>query len=333
MNRVVIHIGTHKTGTTAFQQLMSKNVRLLRKNGIAYDWIELSANKHCVVYEDVGGAAATQKSRDKLLKKLKDAVSQNKTVLISEEGLSEPNADIPQTLARIQDFAEVHIVCCIRPQFELLEKLWAQRLREHATRLGLEEFVVTRNSEDRCKYFELLDRWKSCFGHGSLIVLNYDDISHDSAGELAKACALNVKLPSEKQRENWTPSAHAMRLIEALNRSGAEFRVDDVISASQNVAQRENLSLMPYEMACRISDRYKIENRKLRERFGIELRKPVERDHVSALSLPEIFEFYFEGVLEKETRITERTILRAKKMVVKLDVKTKLLLKRLGVLT
>lgn len=134
MARVVLHIGTHKTGTTAVQNALAHNRRLLRRHGIVYPELGrgqpahhgLAAlwNSSVASYEPPGGAEAAWRAL------ARDHARGDATLLLSSEELSRnygPNrVDFRFMREVLQGFERIDVICVLRDQVSFLQSVYLE---------------------------------------------------------------------------------------------------------------------------------------------------------------------------------------------------------------
>lgn len=163
--RLILHIGTHKTGTSALQGVFEAQRDRLRGQGVCYPitarapWPDLP--KHCSVYQAAASGEARQQAAEWRILLDEFEASQARTLLISEEGLSEPDPTVSRFFAgRAADF-DITVVCFLRRQDLYVESLFNQFVREAARREArpLLSFVRAPATRARLDYHALLNRW------------------------------------------------------------------------------------------------------------------------------------------------------------------------------
>lgn len=137
VTRVLLHVGTHKTGSTAVQAAFAANRRLLARHGIVYPSLPgrsathhgLAAvwNRNLASVEPRGGAAAAWASLAR-----RHAGGDGVLVLSSEEfgrTLGRQAVDHRALRAALSVFERVDVLCLVRDQLSFLESVWLQIAR------------------------------------------------------------------------------------------------------------------------------------------------------------------------------------------------------------
>lgn len=134
MAKVILHIGMHKTGTTAVQKTFFDNRQALLKKGFAYPDIRPAQGHHALVtkwlhkmhetYHPKEGADALWSS---LVEKYADT---DKTLFLSSEEFSRgrPSARVNFSELRemLAPFEEVRAICTLRHQVPFLQSIYSE---------------------------------------------------------------------------------------------------------------------------------------------------------------------------------------------------------------
>ncbi|PKP33412.1 MAG: hypothetical protein CVT99_00215 [Bacteroidetes bacterium HGW-Bacteroidetes-16] len=176
-----IHIGLHKTGTTAIQSFMAINRDLLKKHKILYPG---DFDNHYPIVSEL------EKSKKPYLDKLsqtylvfseiKNNFKKYQKFVLSSEGFIEKDTIIlPRLLQTIEFFqldVLVQIVIFCRPQPSWYESAYNQLIRESKVRFtdSFEAFFRARSIYEINNYYLLLNRWSAYFGKENMILTVYD---------------------------------------------------------------------------------------------------------------------------------------------------------------
>lgn len=140
MMRVFIHIGTHKTGTTAIQTFASDNADWLRKNGVLYPSFDLIGGQrgrsHLKMIKNISWDAKVSATEDPaalLAKAYEVATADGLDILLSAESLcrlNDANArKVTDMLRTTLAGAEFVVLCGLRPRAEFAESLYHNKYR------------------------------------------------------------------------------------------------------------------------------------------------------------------------------------------------------------
>lgn len=233
--RLLIHIGTEKTGTTSIQQFLNRNAAVLESRGIWYPTD--SSRSYC-------DATAHFPLAGSLVDNWQDFVHPGRvpffpncaadlgadararpagTTVVSSEHFSSRVRDAARLAAFRRTlsatFGEIRIVCYLRNQADLA-------LSSHATRTifgGRAAFDPAQVSTDDpyFNYLAMLDLWASAFGADALVVREYDrrtlasgDVCRDF---LTKVLGIGEEGLVFSKELNPTPGAILLEITRQLN--------------------------------------------------------------------------------------------------------------------
>ncbi|MGY1856806.1 hypothetical protein [Modestobacter sp. SYSU DS0290] len=130
-DRVLLHLGTPKSGTTYLQQLLWDNRPALARSGVSYPgW---APEAHFLACQDLCGAAfndwpdpAVQGSWDRLLRRVRRTPG---TVVLSHELFGDATAEVAARALADLAPAEVHLVVTARDLARQLPAVWQEDLK------------------------------------------------------------------------------------------------------------------------------------------------------------------------------------------------------------
>lgn len=190
---LIIHIGTHKTGTTSVQSFLYKKKNLLKNNSIFYP--PLVASKINAGHHFVGRIIAEKRSGNLVKKnpKFAELIQQIKSsncelAVISSELISLVD---PAIVAEVFAEFDCQIVCVLRRQDNFLESMYRE-LKKHSYFSGDKHNfidIITQGKElifftDGSikisgilpfNYEHFLDKWANSFGADKIHAYAYDD--------------------------------------------------------------------------------------------------------------------------------------------------------------
>ena len=278
MRRVILHIGRHKTGTTAIQRFLRKNGPLLADYDLCYPDYGIRGFGHHEIGAPITRAALSR-SQDRAaeiiagLRNGLDTVVQGQSMplVISSEAFQ--NCD-PAVVRALFNGFDVEVVVYLREQVKYLLSAYAQKVQATDYSDTLEEFFL---SSSRSTYKDFLDDWERQFP-GRIRVKNYDrqellsgnvvvDFCHEFLGMDSEIVAArchetdaNPSLTSDllefKLRINQAeplPAEHSIMLFKALARLAVEDR-----SGSPRISEA---------LACRVRRRYAESNRHIADSY------------------------------------------------------------------
>lgn len=172
-DRIVLHVGPHKTGSTALQHMLATNRRLLARYGIHYPITGLDGAAH----QDVARACWGKDSS--LLVELANEMAEHDTVFISSELISALDKKGVARLKSAFGETQVEIIYVIRRLPNLLASHWRELIK-HGQKLSFEEYlenaVVDTGRPNLVPPMPMLhlDRLCGFFGSDGLRILCYD---------------------------------------------------------------------------------------------------------------------------------------------------------------
>lgn len=172
-DRVILHVGPHKTGSTALQNMFARNTGVLADFGIHYP----AAGRDGAAQQDIARACWVEDSQ--ILQDLTKEIETKRVVFISSELIS----GLEKTsLARLQaalPTSRVEIVYFLRRLPDLLASHW-QELVKHGQWFTFEDYLQNKSLDhDRPSLrppwpMTQLDRLRETFGEDSLRIMLYD---------------------------------------------------------------------------------------------------------------------------------------------------------------
>lgn len=133
MSKLILHVGTHKTGTTSAQDTLALNRALLERNGVIFPKIGQTNGQHGLVTDWIKlpkpyHISTSATDAWKMLGK--DHGKSDRTVLISTEELSRGNPEMRVDMVRLRElcsaFDEVRIICFLRNQAAFIQSIYLQ---------------------------------------------------------------------------------------------------------------------------------------------------------------------------------------------------------------
>lgn len=216
-----LHIGTHKTGSTAIQNYLFKIRKTLEEAAFCYPEIGLQDTGH----HKIAWAAATGKNQD--LRQYIDGINAQceqtgieRVILSSEE--FEFIRD-PQVLLEILP-PNTRIILYLRRPDSYLESEYNQHVRMYKLRFDgdIFRFYLRRNFLGRCMYADLSQRWAHSLGHKNLTIISYDKARETNSLFLTLHKAIGIPYDARFQQlsiseQNLGMSAPAIYYLARLN--------------------------------------------------------------------------------------------------------------------
>ncbi|MGD0864562.1 MAG: hypothetical protein ABSA49_03290 [Rhizomicrobium sp.] len=173
-DKIVLHIGSHKTGTTAIQKTLLENRDSLKASGISYPDIGFFYFGHHHMVE-----ALRSEDGDRFETMAKEINALDGTVVISSENFCSCPAEAVKTLARLLKAGSIEIVYYQRNVLELIY-LWWLELVKHGNKDILLRFYADSLTRPGRQHLlnpkTILDRWGNAFGEDAVKIFLYDGI-------------------------------------------------------------------------------------------------------------------------------------------------------------
>ena len=174
MKEVILHIGRHKTGTTAIQKYLTENVHFLNSLGLDYPQVGKRGYAHHQISELLAGYRWTPflnhfAPRNELVRNLRSEILKSKhpRIILSSEAFQNCR---PSTARSVFREFDTNVVVYVRRQLEYVVSSYAQRV--HATDYSrtLDEYIRRNHRVD---YWRFLCQWERAFP-GKVKVRLYD---------------------------------------------------------------------------------------------------------------------------------------------------------------
>lgn len=180
--RIVLHIGTHKAGSSAIQHMLSHNRDRLRKKGFCYPRLATGQMGHhdlaWALRASAGGRTPRPVGGDvvaNLRRQLKRSDCHT-AILSSEEFEFATTPDQLRMIRRALPADPLQIVVYLRRQDRYLVSEYSQHLKMSGTRFSgsIHDFYMRYNFPGRLHYLRALTRWANMFGQENLIVRPFE---------------------------------------------------------------------------------------------------------------------------------------------------------------
>lgn len=195
MNRIVLHIGSTKTGTSSLQQFLTRYSKPLLEQRIVYPSAGRRAAgqiaHHNLCYEKQEVRIATGVFKPKVgvwreaLEEI-DAVSDAIGVISSEAFMNCRSHQIARFHEELVG-RHVTVVAYVRRQDLWMQSAWNQQARFGRCSMDFWDFFTKIRARGRGDYFRQLAPWAEAFGSNHLVVKNFDTLP--SAGIVPDFCA------------------------------------------------------------------------------------------------------------------------------------------------
>jgi hypothetical protein len=210
---IYVHIGSHKTGTTALQSFFSLNRDILKKNGYLYPGTGKAHHPIARELRDINNVNDDVVQRSKLRKILNEIEnSRCQTIVISSEAFFQFGCSIQlkQEIEQVLGSSvDIKIICYCRRQDHLLQSIYQQMVKSPSKKAQIQPisaFIRDTDYLKRWDYFMRLKEWKDAFGRDAIIIRIYEknqffknDLIKDFLHIIGLELASSYQLPTEKQ--------------------------------------------------------------------------------------------------------------------------------------
>ena len=315
--KVVLHIGTHKTGSSAIQHVLSENRQRLSRHGYLYPKTGSGQRGHHDIAWAIRSATGGRTPRtagNGVLDRLREQVegSKHHTTIISSEEFEFANR--PEHLALIKRLfgkAEVKVVVYLRRQDKLLLSEYNQHVRMPDTRFAgsIYDFYIRYNFVNRLNYAALLKKWAKVFGAENIVVRPFEtgqfvngNLIDDARQALSIGKEVDLHIPPGL-RANASLSGVASMVLSQANRRDLDAqthgRLVELLYEHEGELRGTEVRLLSERNAQELVERYAESNQEVARRFlgradGALFREP----------LPEAPQ-YDNGLAERQDKMIE----------------------------
>ncbi|WP_153913454.1 hypothetical protein [Shewanella sp. TC10] len=227
MTKVIIHIGTEKTGTTSIQKCLQQNRANLAQQGIIYPHIGPRDDAHFDLVNALHPLDNNGRYME-FLPKVKheqnfywDALARciianpDKTIVLSAEHFSSRLRD--KALTFMKDFfdklnIEPEIIIYLRPQQGYIESSYSTSIKSGSELTFAQAFTSHEQQTFRYNYHKLLTLWSSYFNQKSIVVRVYDkaslngDVCTDFLSLIGVNDLKSLQLAAVHENKKWGPA-------------------------------------------------------------------------------------------------------------------------------
>ncbi|MDO6963698.1 hypothetical protein [Rhizobium alvei] len=234
--KLVLHIGTEKTGTTTIQKYLHQNSKALEAKGIFYAkclgrpnnidiavyGMDLKPTQPFFLHRDIHDEAGHAQFKRRVEAELQAEVEAAReagchTYVISNEHChsrllkQEEVARVHGLLSRL--FDRIDVICYLRPQVDLAISLASTSARQERvdatffTRIGKGSLYYDFNA--------LLERWANCFGEAAIVPVAFKGLSNPAA-DFARRIGVAEWQSIANQRSNSALDVNTIALLNAI---------------------------------------------------------------------------------------------------------------------
>jgi hypothetical protein len=255
--KLILHIGVHKTGSTAIQHWMSENWDLLAGKRLLYPFAYMvNAGHHELAWalgkrsRKSSSAATPQEIVHSILEEAETARAE--TIVLSSEAFERLKKPEIENLKALFRGLPAEIIVYLRRQDDALLSIYNQRVKSSANRYCGTLGELARNSKvlSRLDYRALTERWSEVFGADALRVKIYDQDRFPEGNVIPDFLAnfgivLEGQLTTQHKDINRSIDPLSTEIIRRLNRrempeKERSILVEKIIEASAGLAGAGN---------------------------------------------------------------------------------------------
>jgi hypothetical protein len=294
MKKLILHIGTHKTGTSAIQVWLEQNRERLRTHGYWYGSTDRPPKPEIPAHTSLFWSLIEDNldfgaERAAILADFE--ASDCDTLILSNEGLSQATFRKFEVLREFAETFEITVICFLRRQDYFLEAWWNQRCKQGEERRTIGEFVRAADSVRRTNYVDLLSFWSS---FATVKALDYSQ-THGPGAVCSFAKLAGLPFDGTNKRLHVSPSMNCAAFCNRLNRAGIPFSQSAMEFLFRGDRRRSALgSALRAEVLARNEE----QNEVLAHKFGVafDSERPEEPEEaVSSPSVSELIQILLRG--------------------------------------
>lgn len=287
MKTVYLHIGLHKTGTTAIQDVLKKNKQALATKGYlipetGYVWGAHYQLSWALLEDNPSWYPVARQSPESLYAKLRNEIKKSscqKIILSSEEfsflGVKSDESMLEE-LKHLLGNVDVKIVVFLRDQAAYADSFFHEEVKSFSERFdcsSLDAFVD--GIKGLLDYKLVLNRWEKVFGKHNLIVKTYGDGKHgapfDSVREFFDTIGVHMDF-EESTISNPRMDVEHAAIKKIINASQVPADVKVAVgSVLQKVSTGPAAKAFSLAEADRFMARYRESNRQVASRYGLDV--------------------------------------------------------------
>lgn len=276
--KVILHIGFHKTGSSALQVFLATNAERLAAAGIGYPYPD---PEHIVATGGCSGNAVQVLYRCGFMNEFKvDGDIENRLKKAYFEKLAEVVAAVPQDIALVSSevlsaaprenlthfiellrpFHDIEIVCFVRDPFDVALSSWLQMIKDGTQKICFSSYV--NKMVDGSYLPSMLNSFEFFHGLGlPLAVLNFDHHRHNIAAPFLRAIGAEnligqVELTTTREaNRSLTPSAAHLGVLLHEKLSNGDL-IATFLRGAQGLGRKNAVPYYNRDQHRRILDRF-----------------------------------------------------------------------------
>jgi hypothetical protein len=277
--KLFIHIGMPKTGTTGLQFFMHRNRQALLKQGVYYPITMReplpTATQHRYVNEylrrsERQGPAAVKEFPNPIRVLPHEITRKGAPVnVISEELFSFDPTETAAFLAGLKDKLDCRVVIFVRRQDTWSESMYAQSVRG-GYRETFERFMNARHNQERLDLVSFCGVWAKHFGAENVIVKRYIDRVTNTQQELMNLIGVDSSALDNESQRNKSLTAEAISFMKDMRKlyDGGYPKFNQIFGEHlSDITKRGSVVLLSRQQRAELLSRYEAGNAEVVRRY------------------------------------------------------------------
>jgi len=178
INTLILHIGSHKTGSTYLQKVFKDHRLLLAEKSLLYP---ITGCGILFGHHEIFNAIRTKNNKiDSLMQQLADEHANNyNTIFLSSENFEYLAPDEINELMSYFDYNEIKIIYFYRAWTPLCYAMWQEEIK-HGSTTEYESYCLKHIAyplmSNLLNYSRIMDNYEKIVGHENLLIASYDSI-------------------------------------------------------------------------------------------------------------------------------------------------------------
>jgi len=266
--RITIHVGIHRTGTTALQNLLANNRELLKRGGVLYPF---EATNHQQIAWSLFRGELT--GADLVAKLEGEITPETRQIVLSAEDFA-IHKDL-SWLASLRARFDCEAIIYLRRQDEWMMSWYNQHVKwpfdRQKSRMSPEEFLLTLGDYHWLHYDTLLDRWSGLLGEACVQVGVMERAGlRDTSEDFLRRTAIGP-LPAPKGNGNESIPAAALAILRHLSivdlPTGQRIALQRALREAVLPKMPKGMNIYPSHIRNRIIDLYAESNAAVAHRY------------------------------------------------------------------
>lgn len=220
INTLILHIGSHKTGSTYLQKVFKDNRVLLQEKSILYP---VSGCGILFGHHEIFNAIRSNNNIDSLMRQLTDEhADKYDTIFLSSENFEYLTPDQISRLVGLFSYNQIKIIYFYRAWTPLCYAMWQEEIKHGAT-IDYESYCLKHMAyplaSNLLNYSRIMDNYEKAIGYHNLLIASYDSIiGIDIADFIFSIIGLdNILIEGRGARINSSFDPYLVEIIRVMN--------------------------------------------------------------------------------------------------------------------